>query len=96
MPAWFARSASPSAWSAPALAGVVYYAWVPTVFGFLLWYAGSARTSGARASLATVWLPISALLLSAAVLGETIRAGQWVGLGCVLAGMVLATRTQRA
>jgi len=96
VPAWFARSASPSAWSAPALAGVVYYAWVPTVLGFLLWYAGSARTSGARASLATVWLPVSALLLSAAVLGETIRAGQWVGLGCVLAGMVLATRTQRA
>jgi drug/metabolite transporter (DMT)-like permease len=76
--------------TAPALLGVVYYAWVPTVGGFLLWYAGSARTSGVRASLATVWLPVSALALSVGLLGESVRAWQWAGLGCVLAAMVLA------
>lgn len=90
--AWLARegSGSASALTAPAMAGVLYYAWVPTVGGFLLWYAGSARTSGVRASLATVWLPVSALALSAGVLGEAIRPWQWAGLGCVLMGMVLA------
>lgn len=89
--AWLAvRGNGTSALTAPALLGVVYYAWVPTVAGFLLWYAGSARTSGVRASLATVWLPVSALALSVGLLGESVRAWQWAGLGCVLAAMVLA------
>lgn len=89
--AWLAaRGNGTSALTAPALLGVVYYAWVPTVGGFLLWYAGSARTSGVRASLATVWLPVSALALSVGLLGESVRAWQWAGLGCVLAAMVLA------
>lgn len=79
--------------STPALLGILYYAWVPTVGGFLLWYAGSALTSGARASLATVWLPVSALLLSAVVLGEHIQPWQWLGFGCVVLGIVLAFRS---
>lgn len=90
LPAWLVAGASPSSFTAPALAGVLYYAWVPTVGGFLLWYAGSALTSGVRASLATVWLPVSALLLSAVFLGEAIRAWQWLGLGCVVAAVLLA------
>ncbi|CAN7617019.1 DMT family transporter [Acidovorax sp. LjRoot129] len=94
LPAWWlargSGAASLIATPAPALWGVLYYAWVPTVGGFLLWYAGSACTSGVRASLATVWLPVSALLLSVVVLGESVRAWQWAGLGCVLVAMVLA------
>ncbi|WP_374568353.1 DMT family transporter [Ideonella sp.] len=81
---------SPSVLDARALGVIAYYAWVPTVGGFLLWYAGSARTSGTRASLATAWLPVSALLLSALWLGEPIRLAQWAGLGCVLLAVVLA------
>jgi drug/metabolite transporter (DMT)-like permease len=89
--AWLAvRGSGPSALTTPALAGILYYAWVPTVGGFLLWYAGSARTSGVRASLATVWLPVSALLLSVGLLGEPVHRWQWAGLACVLAAMVLA------
>jgi drug/metabolite transporter (DMT)-like permease len=95
LPAWLAAPSSPSVLSGPAMAGVLYYAWVPTVGGFLLWYAGSARTSGVRASLATVWLPVSALLLSVAFLGESVHAGQWAGLGCVVAAMVLASLPAR-
>lgn len=90
LPAWWMAQASPSTFTPPALAAVLYYAWIPTVGGFLLWYAGSARTSGVRASLATVWLPVSALLLSVAFLGESIRSWQWLGLGCVVAAMLLA------
>ena len=88
----FAAPTSASTLSTAALAGIAYYAWVPTVGGFLLWYAGSARTSGARASLATVWLPVSALLLSAFFLGEAIHAWQWVGFGCVVVAIVMAFR----
>lgn len=92
LPAWLVAQASPSSFTVPALAGVLYYAWVPTVGGFLLWYAGSARTSGVRASLATVWLPVAALLLSVVFLGESIRSWQWLGLGCVVAALLLASR----
>jgi drug/metabolite transporter (DMT)-like permease len=90
LPAAFAWRSTPSVLSGDALAAIAYYAWVPTVGGFLLWYAGSARTSGTRASLATAWLPVSALLLSVWWLGESVRAAQWAGLGCVLLAVVLA------
>ncbi|MES2951329.1 MAG: DMT family transporter [Pseudomonadota bacterium] len=90
--AWFAGSVHTATLSTPALVGIAYYAWVPTVGGFLLWYAGSARTSGAHASLATVWLPVSALLLSALFLGEVIHTWQWVGFGCVVLAIVIAFR----
>lgn len=92
LPAWLAMRTSPSVLTTSALAGIAYYAWVPTVGGFLLWYAGSSRTSGARASLATGWLPVSALLLSALFLREPIQTWQWIGLGCVLVAMLLASQ----
>ncbi|MBT9499612.1 MAG: DMT family transporter [Burkholderiaceae bacterium] len=90
-PAWLVAGPAPLVIATPALLGIVYYAWVPTVLGFLLWYAGSARTSGARASLATAWLPVSAMLLSALCLAEPISAWQGLGLGCVLLAMGMAT-----
>jgi len=90
--AWWETPALTSTLSMPALLGVAYYAWVPTVGGFLLWYAGSARTSGARASLATVWLPVSALLLSALFLGEAIHTWQWLGFACVVLAIVITFR----
>src|SRR5262249_9758992 len=34
-----------------AMLGVIYYALVPTVIGFWLWYHGAARVSGTEASL---------------------------------------------
>lgn len=83
-----------STWKAPALLGVAYYALVPTVGGFLLWYAGSARISGARAALTTVLLPVAALLLSAMVLGERIYTWQWAGLILVLISVLLSVNRQ--
>lgn len=83
----------PSAGAAAAVAwlGVLYYALVPTVGGFLLWYGGSARLSASQAALTTALAPGAALLLSAVVLGESIRAAQWLGLGCVLLSIVVGT-----
>lgn len=70
--------------SSAAVAGVVYYALVPTIGGFLLWYLGAARVSGAEASLFTAVAPVSAVLLAALALGETVSPNQIVGIGCVL------------
>jgi drug/metabolite transporter (DMT)-like permease len=74
-----------------ALAGVVYYALVPTVLGFVLWYAGASRLSGAEAGLVTALVPVSTLALAAGVLHEPISHAQVVGVACVLAAVLLAT-----
>jgi drug/metabolite transporter (DMT)-like permease len=82
------------AWARPAdhaaLVGVAYYAVVPTVGGYLVWYAGAARVSAGVASLYTAVLPLSALALAALVLHETIGAGQLLGAVCVLAAIAVA------
>jgi drug/metabolite transporter (DMT)-like permease len=72
------------AFTAKSLWAVAYYAIVPTVGGFLLWYAGAARASGSEASLFTAVAPVSALFFAATLLGEQIRMNQIVGVGCVL------------
>ena len=61
---------------------------MPTVIGFLLWYAGTARTTGAQASLFTAFAPVSAMLLSALILGEALTPARLVGIALVLAGVL--------
>jgi drug/metabolite transporter (DMT)-like permease len=86
-----------AAWRQPvdaaALAGVAYYALVPTVLGYLLWYAGAARVAAAEASLYTAVLPVAAIALAALALGETISARQLAGAVCVVGAIGLAART---
>ncbi|MCA1369138.1 DMT family transporter [Bradyrhizobium sp. BRP14] len=79
---------------APTLAAVAYYALVPTVGGFLLWYAGLEKVSGTEAAVFTALAPVSALLLAAAALGEPIAANQVIGMGSVLLAVLsLSLRT---
>lgn len=74
---------------ATAIAGVVYYALVPTVGGFLLWFAGAARIAGAQAGAFTAFVPLSAAVLAALVLHETIGVTQVTGMLCVLVAVAL-------
>ncbi|MFM0290977.1 DMT family transporter [Paraburkholderia megapolitana] len=94
VPACFERP-----WTLPfdasALLGVVYYALVPTVAGFVLWYAGAARVSGAEAGLMTALVPVSAVSLAALVLHEPVTGSQLAGVACVLAAVWLATFGRR-
>ncbi|MFD4837545.1 DMT family transporter [Achromobacter sp. NPDC058515] len=80
-------------WTLPlpahALAAVGYYALVPTVGGFLLWYAGSARVRGSDAALFTALAPVSAVALAAGLLGEPLAAAQLAGMACVLAAVAM-------
>jgi drug/metabolite transporter (DMT)-like permease len=78
-----------TAMSRAALAAVAWYALVPTVGGFLLWYAGARRLSGSQAALTTGVLPVSAVALAALVLGEPVSPAQGVGMLAVLAAVVL-------
>lgn len=64
-----------------ALLAVGWYALVPTVGGFLLWYAGAAQLKGAEAAIFTAVAPMTAVMLSAFALGEPLggeaRWGFW-------------------
>ncbi len=71
-----------------ALAAVLYYALVPTVAGFVLWYAGSARTTGTEASLFTALAPVSAVAMAFLLLGEPVGTSQLVGIGCVVVAVL--------
>ena len=88
VPALFERHSASSV-DAAAIAGVVYYALVPTVAGFMLWFAGAQRIDGAQASALTAVVPISAAGLAAFVLHESIGAAQWWGMACVLGAVAL-------
>ncbi|MGR9164595.1 DMT family transporter [Rhizobium leguminosarum] len=74
--------------STSAVAAVVYYALVPTVGGFLLWYAGAERVSGTEAALFTALAPVSAVLLAFIILGEPVGLHQIAGIACVLAAVL--------
>jgi drug/metabolite transporter (DMT)-like permease len=80
---------------APALLGVLYYALVPTVGGYLLWYAGAERVDAGRAALYTAVLPVSALALAALVLHEPIGLRQLAGAACVLAAIGVSAAPRR-
>lgn len=72
---------------ARALQAVLYYALVPTVLGFVLWYAGAACVSGMEAALFTALAPVSATLLASTILHEAVTMMQLAGLVCVLAAV---------
>lgn len=81
---------------ADAVLAVAYYALAPTVGGFLLWYAGAARSNGAEAALFTAVAPVCAVLLAAGLLGEALRTRQLAGMVCVLAAIALLGLSNRA
>ncbi len=76
--------------AASGMAATVYISLFPTVLGFWLWYSGTARTSGGEASVFMAVLPISALVLSALFLGETITSWHLVGILLVVGGIAIS------
>jgi drug/metabolite transporter (DMT)-like permease len=78
-----------------ALAAIAWYAWVPTVLGFWLWYAGARRATATQAAASTAWLPLVAVVGAAVVLGENLTASQLAALALVLAGVLIGSITRR-
>lgn len=77
---------------ATAWIALLWYAWVPTVLGFWLWYAGARRATATQAAASTAVLPLVAVLGAATVLGEPLGWTQGMALRLVVAGVVLASR----
>jgi drug/metabolite transporter (DMT)-like permease len=79
-----------------ALVAIAWYAWVPTVIGFWLWYAGARRATATQAAASTAWLPLVAVVGAAVVLGEDLMASQLAALALVLAGVLIGSITRRS
>ncbi len=75
--------------SISALAAIAWYALIPTVGGFLLWYAGAARVSGGEAATFTAIAPLTAVALAAVFLGESIGLSQLLGMVTVIAAILV-------
>ncbi len=81
--------ATAAALSVRAVGAALYYALVPTVLGFHLWYQGESRASGGEAALFTAIYPVAGLLLSASVLGEAIHTQHRIGMALAVVGMAV-------
>lgn len=75
---------SPSAWLS-----VAYYGVVVTVLAYLFWFAGIVRVPASTAGVFTAVMPVSALLLSALVLGQRIDPAHVAGCALVLLSIAL-------
>ena len=75
--------------SATVWAAVVALAVVSTSFGFILYFS-LIRTAGAtNASLVTLIVPVSAILLGALFLGERLEPFEFIGMGLIALGLLI-------
>ena len=90
----FAPTLAGEAADAPssAIAWTIYLGLVPTALGFATWSFALGRTSAGRMASITYLIPVVAILLGWALLGETPPALAWVGGALCLAGVYLARR----
>jgi drug/metabolite transporter (DMT)-like permease len=89
LPGWF--GGVPHAVPPHAAIGVAWYALVPTVGGFWLWYAGAARVPGGEAAVFTAVAPVSGVALATLLLGEPLTLTRAIGLALVVAAVFVVS-----
>lgn len=85
-----ARRLDLAAVPAAAWVAVAYYGLVPTVLGFVWWYRGAERVSGAEAGVFTAVMPLTGAGLSGLVLAEPLGLRHGAGLLLVVAAIAVA------
>lgn len=78
-------------WSGEALAGLAYVAIFASVVAMLAWNRAVALAGPAHAAVAMNMMPVYALAVSSAVLGEVLHPYQLVGGAIVMAGCLMGT-----
>ena len=84
---------SPGTWPAPreAITIGLYTGVMTTLLPITLYTFGLSRLPASEASILLTFEPVVAFVLAAVVLGESLHAGQWLGVIAVLGGVVLLT-----
>ena len=75
--------------SAPVWAAVLGLALVSTAFAYLLYFSIVRSAGATNASLVTLIVPVSAILLGVAVLGERLQAYELAGMAVIGLGLVV-------
>jgi drug/metabolite transporter (DMT)-like permease len=91
----FALSNLPTHLSREAAASLFGLALIPTLAGFLVFFALIGEIGPVRTTVVTYVNPAIALILGIALLGEPFTLGLGLGFPLVIAGSVLATRRRR-
>jgi drug/metabolite transporter (DMT)-like permease len=68
---------------------LIFWGAVTGGFAPVLWYNGVRKSSGAMTAVSMSVMPLTALVLSYVLLGETFRAVHLLGFGLVFAGVIL-------
>jgi drug/metabolite transporter (DMT)-like permease len=75
--------------SLEAVAAVFGVALISTVLAYLLYFRILAAAGATNVLLVTFLIPISALLLGVGVLGEVIKALEYIGMVCIFLGLIV-------
>lgn len=62
---------------------------VATAFAYLIYFRLLAEAGATNASLVTLLVPVSALILGSVILGETLSSLQFAGFAILLAGLIV-------
>src|SRR5215208_624294 len=89
---------SPGTWPAPREAVTIglFTGVLTTLLPITLYTFGLSRLPASEASILLTFEPVVAFVLAAVVLGESLHAGQWLGVMAVLGGVMLLTWPGRA
>lgn len=68
---------------------LLWYGWFVTVAAFIFWFSGIKRCPAYAAAAFSGMMPLTSLILSVTLLGESAGWHQWIGAALVIAGMVL-------
>jgi drug/metabolite transporter (DMT)-like permease len=74
---------------------ILYYGAIATVVAYILWTGAVGSVSGVTAGITTAAMPVSAVLLSALLLGEPLSALQLSGCLLVVSGIVAGSWATR-
>jgi drug/metabolite transporter (DMT)-like permease len=85
---------APRTFGPRAIASIVYLAFAGTVLAFGLYFWLLRHAPATRLSLIAVATPVVAVTLGAVFAGERIGAATGLGMGCVLGGIVLFTKSR--
>jgi drug/metabolite transporter (DMT)-like permease len=85
----FAFDVPATRWSATYVLLLLQIGAVSTALGFLLWIAVLRWLPAGTASLNMFAIPVIALLSSMAFFGERLSRNEWIGIGCIGAGLAV-------
>jgi drug/metabolite transporter (DMT)-like permease len=83
-------------YSMPAWLSIVYLGFFGTCLGFIWYYEGIREIGPSKAGVFINFVPISAVIMSFFLLGETIDASLLIGAALVLSGIFLTNRSSKS